>query len=236
MQYFKTTFLSFFIFISSLSASWSAMPATFQCLEATKKIEAEYNIPPHILSAIALTESGRKDKKTKLHMPWPWTANIGGAGRYFKSKNEALLTFKNLIAKKYYMFDVGCMQINWRYHKEAFSSIEQALDPYYNVRYAAEFLTSLYAKTGSWTQAAVYYHSKTPVYYQKYRKIVGTNWDKARDLMSPIDGRLYDFFTDASHISLPMIAKSQNISRTRMKRMQEIARLRTRIRQYAQSQ
>jgi hypothetical protein len=224
------------MFMFNLSTGWSAMPETFQCLEATRKIESEYNIPPHILSAIALTESGRRDHKTKLQMPWPWTANIGGAGRYFKTKNEALLTFKQLIAKKNYMFDVGCMQINWRYHKNAFSSIEQALDPYYNVRYAAEFLTSLYAQTGSWTQAAVYYHSKTPVYYQKYRKIVGTNWDKARDLMSPIDGHLHKFFTQASSGTLLMSKKTTPISHTRMKRMQEIARLRTRIRQYAQNQ
>lgn len=243
MKLLKIIFINLVIFLNIVSISLAddrvnnatEMPEFLQCLDATKQMEAEYNIPPHILSAIALTESGRRDNHTKIRTPWPWTANIAGAGRYFNSRTEALLTFKRLIAQKNYMFDVGCMQINWHYHKEAFSSIEEALDPYYNVRYAAEFLTSLYAETGSWTQAAVYYHSKTPIHYQRYRKIVASNWDNARDLMSPIDGYLSNIFTEKSALINSVKSKKAMIDYAKLERMREIARLRTKIRQYAQN-
>jgi hypothetical protein len=218
-------------------------------------MEILYNIPQHILSAIALTESGKTDKNTKLYMPWPWTANIGGSGRYFKTQKEALFTFKQLIARKYDRFDVGCMQVNWHYHKGAFSSIEEALDPYYNVRYAAEFLTSLYKQTGSWTQAAVYYHSKTPMRYQIYRKFVSSNWDKARDLMSPVNGRLQGILNTptsqeliATQLQAQLQEQTQNpqtalvkqdkdkmlrLEKQKIKRMHEMAKLQAQIRQYA---
>jgi soluble lytic murein transglycosylase-like protein len=241
MQHFmKIILFSFAILISTISVSWSTMPESLLCFEATRKVEAEYNIPPHILSAIALTESGRTNnynKTTKIRTPWPWTANIGGAGRYFKSRTEALLTFKQLIARQNNMFDVGCMQINWHYHKEAFNSIEEALDPYYNVQYAAEFLTSLYERTGSWTKAVERYHSATPKHYQRYRQAVASNWDNARDLMSPIDGRLnalllqntYDKFKISDN------RKIETIKANKIARMREIAKLRARVREYAQS-
>ncbi len=245
MRYFiKIIFFSLIFCISTVSVGWSAMPEALLCLEATRKVEAKYNIPPHILSAIALTESGRtnmyyndKAKSKKIQTPWPWTANINGVGRYFKSKAEALLTFKHLIAQRNHMFDVGCMQINWHYHKEAFKSIEEALDPYSNVQYAAEFLTSLYERTGSWTKAVERYHSATPKHYQRYRQVVASNWDKARDLMSPIDGSLngvliqdaYNRYKIENHDRL------KKIEAYKIARMRKIAKLRAKIREYAQS-
>ena len=237
MRYFiKTVFFSFIMFINSVSVSWSAMPESLLCFEATRKIEAKYNIPPHILSAIALTESGRTNnysKTTKVRTPWPWTANVQGTGRYFKSRTEALLTFKHLIATNNNMFDVGCMQINWHYHKEAFNSIEEALDPYYNVQYAAEFLTSLYERTGSWVKAVERYHSATPKHYQRYRQVVALNWDKARDLMSPIDGSLNGLFMQNKSVTA---TKSQDIiALNKTARMREIAKMRAKVREYAQS-
>ncbi len=235
-HFIKIVFFSFMIFIGNVSVSWSEISESLVCLDATRKIEAKYNIPPHILSAIALTESGRTnqyDENTKLRTPWPWTANIAGTGRYFQSRNEALLTFKQLIMQRNDMFDVGCMQINWHYHKEAFNSIEEALDPYYNVQYAAEFLTSLYERTGSWVKAVERYHSATPIHYQRYRQIVATNWDKARDLMSPIDGRLNGLLIENQ--SVKVTKAQQVIDLNKIARMREIAKMRAKVREYAQN-
>ncbi|MEY8882549.1 hypothetical protein [Donghicola sp. XS_ASV15] len=39
--------------------------------------------------------------------------------------------------------DVGCMQVNYRWHGEGFSSLEDMFDPAANTAYAAEFLTRL---------------------------------------------------------------------------------------------
>jgi len=43
-------------------------------------------------------------------------------------------------------------------------------DPDINATYAAKYLTELYHETGSWAQAAGYYHSRTPEYAQRYAK------------------------------------------------------------------
>ena len=57
------------------------------------------------------------------------------------------------------MFDVGCMQLNYRYHRENFADLWQMLDPAHNVDYAARFLKRLYRRHGNWTLAAARYHA-----------------------------------------------------------------------------
>jgi len=248
MQYLKF-FVILFLCIAP-SYAWATSSDALACFEATRKVEAEYDIPPHILSAIALTESGRKNtyNREKIHSPWPWTANIRGKGQFFKTKEQALKKFKALVDNKNYMFDIGCMQINWHYHKKAFLSIEQALIPYENVRYAAEFLTNLYERTGSWTKAVERYHSGTPKHYRRYRKVVASNWNLARNLVSPIDGQLTPMIEheelkkiqDDTIITHAMLKENPKAIKTisahdklKIARIKEIAKLRARIRQYA---
>lgn len=248
MTYFIRLIFSIFIFLGLCFSVSAKSRDALRCLEATRKVENEYNLPPHILSAIALTESGRT--VGKMHTPWPWTANIQGKGRYFATKQQALVTFKRLVAKKNHMFDVGCMQINWHYHKDAFDSLNQALTPYENVKYAAEFLRSLYDQTGSWPKAVERYHSNTPKHYNRYRKVVADNWIRARNLMSPVDGKIRNLFAgyrpepDPHDYRLNVRntkKKRKKISQAeykrrrkiRLARMREIAKLRARVRDYA---
>ena len=65
-------------------------------------------------------------------------------------------------------FDVGCFQINFRWHGENFDSVEQMFDPAANSDYAARFMAELYAETRDWTRAAGYYHSRTPEFHNRY--------------------------------------------------------------------
>ena len=51
--------------------------------------------------------------------------------------------------------DIGCMQINLMYHPGAFGSPEAGFELEANVRYAADFLRALRARTGDWTTAIV---------------------------------------------------------------------------------
>ncbi|HCF18886.1 MAG TPA: hypothetical protein DEV96_12760, partial [Rhodospirillum rubrum] len=55
--------------------------------------------------------------------------------------------------------DVGCMQVNLRYHGGAFDSLEEAIDPAANVAYAASFLRRLFDDTNDWAEAVTAYHS-----------------------------------------------------------------------------
>jgi soluble lytic murein transglycosylase-like protein len=72
--------------------------------------------------------------------------------------------------------DVGCMQVNLRWHGHAFETLEQAFDPAYNVAYAAAFLLDLRASENSWTKAIGVYHSRTPKFSGPYRSKVFRHW------------------------------------------------------------
>ena len=57
------------------------------------------------------------------------------------------------------LVDIGCMQINHRYHGDKFSSVEAMFDPAGNVDYAARFLKELRVREGNWTMAAARYNA-----------------------------------------------------------------------------
>ena len=56
--------------------------------------------------------------------------------------------------------DVGCMQINLRYHGKSFKNLDEAFDPKKNVSYSASFLNKLHKRTNDWKKTAMQYHSK----------------------------------------------------------------------------
>ncbi|HJO71542.1 MAG: hypothetical protein QF450_07035 [Rhodospirillales bacterium] len=61
---------------------------------------------------------------------------------------------RRLSARGVRNIDVGCMQVNLLYHKDAFATLEEAFEPASNAAYAARFLKDLYATSGSWSAAA----------------------------------------------------------------------------------
>lgn len=68
-------------------------------------------------------------------------------------------------------FDMGCFQVNYRWHGEHFASLEAMLDPDTNAVYAAQFLAALWRESGSWSVAAGHYHSRTKAHSDRYRQI-----------------------------------------------------------------
>lgn len=101
--------------------------------------------------------------------PWPWTVNMEGAGFWFDTREEALAFATAHHARGARSFDVGCFQINYRWHGEAFQSIETMFDPKKNAEYAAQFISDLHRESGEWAVAAGHYHSRTPSLSKKYR-------------------------------------------------------------------
>ena len=65
--------------------------------------------------------------------------------------------------------DLGCFQLNLRWHSRGFASLTDMLDPVPNANYAAGFLAQHFARTGTWAAAAAAYHSQTPEYAERYR-------------------------------------------------------------------
>lgn len=149
------------------------------CKEATREVERRYQISPNLLRAISLTESGRWLKEDKVNIAWPWTVASGGAGEYFPTKGQAIAHVQKLQSQGVENIDVGCMQINLRYHPDAFQSLDQAFDPYQNAQYAAQFLTRLFKEEKSWSVAAGRYHSSEPTKNMYYREKVLSYWNYA---------------------------------------------------------
>ncbi|WP_424928825.1 lytic transglycosylase domain-containing protein [Amaricoccus tamworthensis] len=124
-------------------------------------------VPVEILHAISLTETGRKTGG-KLR-PWPWAINREGKSHWFDNGQDALDFARRSVAAGRNSFDVGCVQINYRWHGHAFPSLEAMFDPEWTATYAAQFLRTLYEERGSWSEAAGAYHSLTPELAAKYR-------------------------------------------------------------------
>jgi soluble lytic murein transglycosylase-like protein len=85
--------------------------------------------------------------------------NPSGKGYHFKNKIEAVKFVKAQLASGKSSVDVGCMQINLKYHPDAFTSIEQVFCPRKNIAYGAKFLKEKYNQYGDWQKAIGSYHS-----------------------------------------------------------------------------
>lgn len=148
-------------------------PSHGLCYEQTTKQEEEMGILPNLLTAISVVESGRETPDggssfTRAKSAWPWTVTANGKGQYFPSKEDAIAAVKELQSFGVESIDVGCMQVNLKYHADAFGSLDKAFDPKANVSYSARFLSKLHQETGSWITAAQYYHSRSNEPGSKY--------------------------------------------------------------------
>lgn len=123
-------------------------------------------VPIDVLLAITRTETGRT--KNGLTEPWPWAVNMEGRGLWFDTQSEAMSYVFDHFRTGARSFDIGCFQINYRWHGSKFTSIEQMFDPYANARYAAEFLKRLFDESGDWRIAAGAFHSRTPKLADRY--------------------------------------------------------------------
>lgn len=75
------------------------------------------------------------------------------------SKAKALTEFAAARREGRKLIDLGCMQINYHYHANAFRSVADMLDPARNVDYAARFLKSLKGRHETWVMAVARYHA-----------------------------------------------------------------------------
>ncbi len=171
--------LGIFAWIPALWASESLLSPDFTCLQILSQVEHAYNIPPHLLKAIALTESGRQTYRG--FRPWPWTINVSGKGYFFDSKRDAIQAVKRFQRQGHRSIDVGCMQVNLFHHPHAFRSLEEAFDPTLNIQYGAAFLKRLQqSHAGQWKQAAAHYHSANPWHHQPYLQKVLQIWEQQK--------------------------------------------------------
>lgn len=136
------------------------------CDQAAAVAAKATGVPIDILLAISRVESGRKTDGGLS--PWPWTINADGAGSFYETEAEAVAAAEAHLTDGTGTFDIGCFQLNIRWHGQAFSTFEDMFDPEKNAEYAARFLISLYEESGTWAGAVQAYHSRTPELAQAY--------------------------------------------------------------------
>lgn len=177
----KAAFLAFSLCLAApLQAAEELDSAWTLCREQTARAEQARDLPPHLLAAIARTESGRWHAGNSENLAWPWTVMAEGKGRFLPSKDAAIETVRALQARGVRNIDVGCMQVNLYHHPEAFDSLEAAFDPAVNVAYAADFLAELREEARSWTRAVGQYHSRQAIRGNNYRAKVFKAWRDER--------------------------------------------------------
>lgn len=150
------------------------------CAEAIDQVESGKKMPGELMTAISHVESGRWDTTDKALYAWPWTVTNGPDGQYFPTKDAAIAHVRKLQAKGIRNIDVGCMQINLRYHPDAFENLESALDPQTNAAYAAKLLGNLFRAHKSWGEAIKHYHSANAQFNRPYHDKVVRQWNAAR--------------------------------------------------------
>jgi hypothetical protein len=148
------------------------------CLLEIRAAELRYGIPDDLLLGIGLQEAGlERDGALSV---WPWSVNVEGEGRFLRDAAEAIAWVRERQAEGAELIDVGCMQVNLRWHPDAFATLEEAFDPARNVDYAARYLTGLAAREGGWRAAVGRYHSADPDRAARYLAGVDTNVRAAR--------------------------------------------------------
>ena len=133
------------------------------CVAAARSAAETTGVPFETLLAISVVETGRD------RQPWPWTVNRGGEGFWLDRAEDAARLVADALDQGETNIDIGCFQLNYRWHAAAFQSVEDMLDPARNALYAAGYLADQYARTGDWAEAAAAYHSATPEYAERYR-------------------------------------------------------------------
>ncbi len=186
-----------FLVQTALAASVAAL-----CDRAARRAAQAEGVPLDVLRAIARVETGHTlDGQLQ---PWPWTVNREGQGYWFASEVEAKSYVFDIFKSGVRSFDVGCFQINYRWHGKAFRSIDAMFDPDENAAYAARFLAQLYAELGTWPAAAGAYHSRTQHHATAYT-------DRFQTVLAQLDGSQIgnprDPFTASALPLIPLITQ-----------------------------
>ena len=110
-------------------------------------------MPLAVFYAVGLNETGGRNGLQ------PYAMNIDGRASINASLADGLAAFAAARRGGAKLIDVGCMQINYKYHGDKFASVSEMFDPAHNIDYAARFLKELRAREGSWTLAVARYNA-----------------------------------------------------------------------------
>jgi len=140
-----------FVFVSSTAQAQHVPPAAYQWAARIA------GIPPSVLFAVALQESG-----TPLHgrvIPWPWTLNIAGTPSRYANRAQACSVLERALKQvPATRVDVGLGQVNVGYHGYRVKRPCELLEPQQNLATAATILSEQHEAGDDWLVAVGRYH------------------------------------------------------------------------------
>jgi len=165
------------LFLALMKVSYADNIKKFSSCEKTiESIELQTDIPKGLLLGIGKAEAIRKINNK--YIIWPWTINHAGKSMFFDTKKQMRNYVSKNLKKNDFNIDVGCMQINIKWHKNNFKKIADMFEVSPNISYAASFLLQLKNKHGSWDKAIKHYHSSDPKKNIPYLIKVKSFWKK----------------------------------------------------------
>ncbi|MCZ0866738.1 transglycosylase SLT domain-containing protein [Dasania sp. GY-19] len=143
-------------------------------------VAKSYHVPVDILYAMALAESGTHYRGEAT--PWPWALNIDGQSVFCESQQDAVYRVSQAIRHEQSV-DIGLMQVNWRWHRQRFSTIDESLVPIKNLSVGAAILYEQFERTNDWWEAVGRYHDPgqdraSLDSAQRYRERVKQRWQE----------------------------------------------------------
>ena len=84
---------------------------------------------------------------------WPWTISVDGNRIWFDTEEQARFHIWQQFRGGRLTFGIGCFQLGYRQHGQAFDTIEAMFDPRENAQVAARALARLKAQLGDWQSA-----------------------------------------------------------------------------------
>ncbi len=134
-------------------AAPASAPAGHGCEAQVAAAAKRYEIPLAVFYAVGLLETGGRNGLQ------PYSMNIEGRAATNATLADALATFEAAHRRGATLIDIGCMQVNYRWHGRNFASVTEMFDPAHNVDYAARFLRELKTREKTWTLAVARYNA-----------------------------------------------------------------------------
>lgn len=133
------------------------------CFDNAAEAEQRYGLPEGLLQSIVFVESGGN----------PFAVNYKGKGYMYGELETAQGFVAGLLEDGRTVIDVGCGQVNLKWHPDAFANLDEAFDPASNLDYAARHLRDLAGPEKNWKRAVGHYHSpSSPDRAERYRNAV----------------------------------------------------------------
>jgi hypothetical protein len=205
MSFYKNkiciTKLFFILIIFSPINVFASVKTNLVCEKIIKNIESLTDIPEGLLLGIGKTEAGRIIDKKELRV-WPWTVNHAGKSLFFDNKKQMKNYVLKHLTKGDNNLDVGCMQVNLKWHKHNFKKVNDMISPEPNISYAASFLVQLKNKYGNWNEAIKNYHSSDPDKNKPYLDKVLSFWKmKDKKPLYIVDNKKNNFDKNESELA-----------------------------------